>query len=156
MFMQDEWLLNHKSYGSLLGEIKDRIRSRSIGCFAVREPRTHRTLLGILGGPNLGTGSRGHFALSEVFGRSMVHIPQRPRARPLPINPTWPSAPHTLENENGLQRELGENKHAGAGELFSVVVVKAPDDQPGSAGVDRRVCRNPSFCDEHRTFAFLM
>jgi hypothetical protein len=43
----------------------------------------------------------------------------------VPINPTWPSA--ALENENRhLQGELGENKQAEAGELFSVVVVKAP------------------------------
>ena len=40
------------------------------------------------------------------------------------MNPTWPSA--TLENENVRQRELAENEHAEAGELFSVVVVKAP------------------------------
>jgi hypothetical protein len=58
------------------------------------------------------------------FGRSTTLRPEICRARPLPINPTCPSA--TLENENGLDRSSRENKHAGAGELFSVVAVKTP------------------------------
>jgi hypothetical protein len=106
-----------------------------VGKRPIRTPFFSNANHGLAGLPTVVTnqnaaGTRLREALSSnivIESARAFQIASRPvifGARALPINPTWPSA--TLENENGLQRELGENEHAGAGELFSVVVVKAP------------------------------